>query len=157
MPNRVVVAFLLVSAFLWGAGGGALADIECAKAQCEGKGKACVEALSVTYNACMAAGNRKCNSVPAAEKFNCLRGELSPCARTRNEAQAACLADMRSCHASCGPADGRQVHYWCVGDIDKGLTAAFCAVDAANSSPFDICTEALSGDGFQGSMTCEPL
>lgn len=155
MLDRFVVPFFLACAVLGIGAAGARADAECLKTRCEDNGRACVETLSAAYGACMAAGNRKCSGVAAAEKFNCLRQELSPCARTRNQEQDACLADMRSCHASCGPTQGRQVDYWCVGDVDKGMTAAFCAADPADA--LSVCAEALSGDGFQGSMSCEPL
>ncbi|WP_162913947.1 hypothetical protein [Taklimakanibacter lacteus] len=49
----------------------ASADVDCVKAECEGKGRTCVETLHVTCEACRKAANEKCNTVQLAEKFNC--------------------------------------------------------------------------------------
>ena len=135
----------------------AAGGLECVKAQCEGKGRSCVEALYVTYDACMRAGNKKCDSVPPAEKFNCLRSELTPCALTRNREQAACLTVFQSCYGTCGPLGGRRTDYWCVGylGMDKRGAAAFCAADPGSSKPMDQCERAIGSTAV--SMTCEPL
>ncbi len=136
-----------------GAGG-----VECVKTQCEGKGSSCVETLYVTYDACMKAGNTKCNAVPPAEKFSCLRGELTPCVLTRNREQAACLTEFQSCYRTCGPLDGKRADYWCVADVKDKMVAAFCAADPNSSRPMDRCAKAFTKEGpFEASMTCDPL
>lgn len=138
---------------VWAAGG-----VECVKTQCEGKGRSCIEALYVTYGACMKAGNTKCNSVAPAERFNCLRSELTPCALTRNREQDACLTEFQSCYRTCGPLDGRQAYYWCVGELGRTVLAAFCAANPASSRPMDQCEKALSAERpLAVSMKCEPL
>lgn len=135
----------------------AAGGVECVKTECEGKGRSCVEALYVTYDACMKAGNKKCDSVPPAEKLNCLRGELTPCALARNREQGACLTEFQSCYQTCGPLGGRRVGYWCVAYLgtDKRGSAAFCAAEPNSSSPVDQCAKAIGP--FAVSMTCEPL
>ncbi|MGE4251273.1 MAG: hypothetical protein AB7F09_17945 [Parvibaculaceae bacterium] len=131
-------------------------SLECVKTQCEGRGKTCVEALYAAHDACMKAGNKKCSGVQPAEKFNCLKAELTPCALARNDRQASCLADMSSCHASCGPFDGGLTAYWCVGEFGNAVTAAFCAADMAAERPMDQCEKALGSAG-PVSMTCDSL
>lgn len=155
-----VVTLILFSLLPGATGGGAQAGdgIECVKTQCEGKGRTCVEALYAEYDACMKAGNKKCNSVQLSEKFNCLKTELSPCALTRNEQQDACLADVRTCYASCGPFEGGRADYWCVGEFENATTAAFCAADPASARQMDQCEKAMSSKGpLSGGMTCDPL
>jgi hypothetical protein len=140
--------------------GAALAagGIECVKAQCEDRGRRCVEALYVTHEACMKAGNKKCRSVQPADQFNCLKAELSPCARTRNEQEGACLEDVRSCYTTCGPFSGEQVGYWCVAEFGKTTTAAFCTLDPADPKVREQCGQAFGSQGeLLGSMTCDPL
>lgn len=135
----------------------AAGGVQCVETQCEGKGKSCIEALYVAYDACMKTGNSKCNAVPPAEKFNCLRRELAPCASTRGTATEACLVDFQSCYRTCGPLDGRRTYYWCVGYLDgekKGV-AAFCAADPDSSRPMDPCAKALAP--YPVSMSCDPL
>jgi hypothetical protein len=147
--------FLLANATI----GSALAasGIECVRVQCEGKGRTCVETLHVTYNACTKAARAKCEKVSPAEKFNCLRDGLKPCALTRNDEQAACLADVTSCYRACGPVQGKNVHYWCVGDFNEGVTAAFCEADPA-ASPRIPCTKAFNRPSSgEPSLTCAPL
>jgi hypothetical protein len=140
------------------AGARAEGGIECVRAQCEGKGRTCVETLHVTYEACRKAANKKCNTVQLAEKFNCLKAELTPCALARNDQQTACLEEVRSCHAACGPfADGK-AHYWCVGEFDTLATAAFCAADPAAPSLMDDCGTTMNVEGqMLGALTCDPL
>ena len=157
MRKAGVVMFLL---FLGATGRGAEAagGAECVKAECEGKGRTCVETLYVTYEACRKAANKKCNGVQLAEKFNCLKAELTPCALTRNDTQAACLANVQACYASCGPFESGRADYWCVVDFDSGTTAGFCAADPATESITDQCIQAIgSGGQMFGGMTCDPL
>lgn len=145
--------FLLLGATgAWAAGG-----VDCFRTQCEGKGRTCVKTLYATYETCMKAARKTCDGVQPAEKFNCLKTELTPCAQTRNEKQAACLAEAQSCHASCGPFEGERTSYWCVGEFDNGVTAAFCAADMTSARPMAECEKALSGEGPIGAMTCDPL
>lgn len=158
MRRFAFIAVLLMAApSLTGAaraGGG----VECVKTQCEGKGRSCVEALYVAFDACMTAANKKCDSVPLSEKFNCLRSERSPCALTRNKEQTACLTEFRSCYQTCGPLDGKRADYWCVANMDKTATAAFCAAGPGSSKPMDQCAKAFSIEGpFEAWMTCESL
>ena len=146
--------------FLSTAGGGAEAagGVECVKARCEGKGRTCVETLYVTYEACRKAANKKCNGVQLAEKFNCLKAELTPCALTRNDKQAACLGEIQACYASCGPFESGRADYWCVVEFDTATTAGFCAADPANENIMDQCTQVVSAGGQMfGAMTCDPL
>lgn len=131
---------------------------ECFKAQCEGKGRMCVEAVYAASDTCAAAARKKCDTVPAAEKFNCLRSGLSPCAQTRNKEQAACLADVQACYKTCEPFPGKNVNYWCVADKRKGATAAFCSATPDASSPFEQCAKAFDKTAeLTGGMTCESL
>lgn len=135
----------------------AASGFECVRAQCEGKGRTCVETLYGTYNACTKAARAVCEKVSPAEKFNCLRAGLSPCAQTRNKEQAACLADARTCYQACAPFQGKQTRYWCVADTRRGATAAFCEANPG-SSPFEPCTKAFDKTAeLTGGMTCESL
>ena len=144
---------MLISAPALAAGGAA-----CVKAQCEVKGRTCVEALYATHEACMKAGNAKCASTAPAEGFNCLKGELTPCALARNKAQETCLAEVRACHATCGPHEGERTRYWCVGSFGRTTTAAVCEVDKGTTSLAAPCGKVLNPSGpRQVSMTCEPL
>lgn len=137
--------------------GTARADIECVKAQCEVKGRTCVETLYASYDTCTKAARRKCDTLPVAEKFDCLRGGLSPCARMRNQEQAACLEGFRSCYRTCGPLNGKRADYWCVASIGNETTAAFCAADPA-AKITDQCAKVFSRRAPEGvSMTCDPL
>jgi hypothetical protein len=135
----------------------AAGGVHCVKSQCEEMGRSCVEELYVAYDACMKAGNTKCNSVPPAEKFNCLRSELAPCGLTRNRETGACLTDFQSCYRTCGPLDDGRAYYWCVGylDGDKKGVATFCAADPNSSRPMDQCAKALAP--YPVSMSCDPL
>ena len=137
----------------------AAGGVQCVQTQCEGKGKSCIEALYVTYDACMKAGNVKCNSVPPAERFNCLRSELTPCASTRGKETDACQTEFQSCYRTCGPLDGKRADYWCVADVDRGKrAAAFCATDPNSSKPMDQCAKAFAKEGpVEVSMSCDPL
>jgi len=147
-----IAAILMAASSAHAAGG-----VDCVKAQCEGKGSSCVGALYVAYDACMKAGNTKCNAVPPAEKMNCLRSELTPCALTRNKEQAACLTEFQSCYRTCGPLDGARTDYWCVADIGANKrAAAFCAADPSSSRPMDQCAKAFAKEG-EVSMSCDPL
>jgi hypothetical protein len=152
----LILLSLLLSASV---GGGARAEggVDCVKNQCEAKGRSCVETLYVAYEACMKAGNKKCASALPADKFNCLRTELKPCASARNEKQDACLAEVRSCYASCGPLESGRADFWCVGELATKTTGAFCAADPADARLMDKCDKAFSSEGQVGSMTCEPL
>ena len=149
-----IAAILMAASSARAAGG-----VECVKTQCEGKGSSCVELLYVAYDACMKAGNTKCNTVPPAEKMNCLRSELTPCALTRNKEQAACLTEFQSCYRTCGPLDGARTDYWCVADIGGNKrAAAFCAADPNSSTPMDQCAKAFTIQGpSEPSMSCDPL
>lgn len=139
-------------------GAHAASGVACVTSQCEGKGRTCVEALYVTHEACMKAGNAKCATVALAEKFNCLRGELSPCAQARNAAQDACLADVRQCYRSCGPLPGKRADFWCVGSLGNTTLAAFCATTPGSASIAQQCSKVLSEDAAAAvSMTCESL
>ncbi len=150
-------AFLLATAMMIGFAHAA-SGIECVKAQCEGKGRKCVETLHVAYNACLKAARAKCDRIPPAEKFNCLKDGLSPCARTRNEEEAMCLSDVASCYRTCGPFQGKRNDYWCVADFNDGATAAFCVADPGAASPINQCTKAFNRPPSDvPSMTCEPL
>jgi hypothetical protein len=136
----------------------AAGGVECVKTQCEGKSRSCVEAIYAAHGACMKAGNTKCDAVPPAEKFNCLRSELAPCASTRNKEQDACLAEFHSCYRTCGPLAGRRADYWCVGEWGRTATAAFCVGDPASSKPADQCEKAFSVERpSEVSMTCYSL
>ena len=135
----------------------AAGGVDCVRTQCEGKGNSCVETLYVAYDACMKAGNTKCNAVPPAEKMNCLRTELTPCALTRNRENAACLTEFQSCYRTCGPLDGKRADYWCVADLARDKrAAAFCAADPSSSRPMDQCAKAFAKEG-EVSMSCDPL
>lgn len=131
--------------------------VECVQKQCEAKGRSCVEALYVTHDACMKAGNKKCSTVQPAEKFNCLKTELKPCAQTRNAEQDACLESVRSCYASCGPFEAGRADFWCVGDLGTKTTGAFCVADPKDARLMDQCDKAFSSEGQVGSMTCDSL
>jgi hypothetical protein len=154
-------AGVVILMLLLGAAGGraeAAGGVDCVKAECEGKGRTCVETLYVADEACRKAANKKCNGVQPADKFNCLKAELTPCALTRNDKQAACLADVQACYTSCGPFESGRADYWCVVDFDSGTTAGFCAADPAAESITDQCVQAISTGGQMfGGMTCEPL
>jgi hypothetical protein len=152
----IMMLVVLLSA---GCGATLAADrTQCVKTQCEDKGRKCVEALYVIHEACMKAGNKKCRSVQPADQFNCLKAELSPCGQGRNERQNACLEDVRSCYASCGPINGGRVGYWCVTEFGNIATAAFCALDAADPAFAEQCGQAFGSQVEQlGSMTCDPL
>lgn len=144
--------------FLGAAGAGhAAGGVDCVKTQCEGTGRQCVETLYVAYEACMKAGNKKCNSVQPAEKFNCLRAELTPCALTRNDQQTACYENVRTCYATCGPFESERIGYWCVADYADMTTAAFCEANPADARPMDQCDKTMSAKGSFSAMTCEPL
>jgi hypothetical protein len=151
------IAILLTAASPTGAARAA-GGVECVKTQCEGKGRSCVEALYVAFDACMKAGNKKCDSVPLSEKAKCLRSERSPCGLARNKAEAACLTEFRSCYQTCGPLGGKRADYWCVATMDKTATAAFCAADPGSSKPMDQCAKAFRiEEPFEAWMTCESL
>jgi hypothetical protein len=106
----------------------------------------------------MKAANKKCNAVQLAEKFNCLKTELKPCALSRNERQEACLADMQTCHAACGPVAEQRTHYWCVGEFENAVLAGFCATDAQSDGQMEQCEKAIGSNGQQaGAMSCEML
>lgn len=130
---------------------------DCFKTQCEGKGRTCVQSLYVKYETCMKAGRKKCDRVQPADKFNCLTAELKPCALTRNDEQAQCLAEAKRCYASCGPIENGRTAYWCVVEFDNMVTAAFCAADMTSERPMTDCEKAVSGEGSFGAMTCDPL
>lgn len=133
------------------------ADIECVKTQCEAKGRTCVETLYARYDTCTKTARKKCDALPVAEKFNCLRAELSPCARTRNSEQDACLEGVRSCYKTCGPLKGKRADYWCVASIGNETTAAFCPTDQ-NSKVTEQCAKVFSRQApHTVSMTCDPL
>ncbi len=155
-PVYFFVAFLFAVATATASHGAS--GFGCVKAQCDGKGRSCVETLYVAFNACTKAARAKCDKVPAAEKFNCLRAGLAPCALTRNKDQAACLADAQSCYKSCAPFAGKRNDYWCVGDTRSGATAAFCAATSGAVSPFNECAKAFDKTAeLTGGMMCESL
>ena len=83
------VATLVLFSLLLGAEAQAEGGVDCVKTQCEVKGRSCVETFYVAYEACMKAGNKKCMSALPADKFKCLKTELTPCASTRNDRQNA--------------------------------------------------------------------
>lgn len=138
-------------------GARAQGGVDCVKTRCEPKGRSCVETLHVTYEACMKAGNKKCMSALPADKFKCLKTELTPCALKRNDAQSVCLEDVRSCYASCGPFEAGRADFWCVGELATKTTGAFCVADPADARLMDNCDEAFGGEGQVGSMTCDSL
>lgn len=153
LRSVLIILLSLISGAALAAGG-----IDCVKAECEGKGLACVRTLYAAEAACMKAARKKCDTVQLAEKFNCLKTGLSPCAQTRNAQNAACLTAFRSCHAACGPFDDGRTHYWCVGDFGNATTAAFCATDPASERPMDECEKVMSANGpLSGGMTCDSL
>ncbi len=154
MPLRSFVMLFLffLTVALAPASASAEGGVQCVRTQCEGQGQACVAALRTTYEACMAAGNRKCNAVQPSEKFTCLRNALKPCANERNAQQDVCLDTVRSCYASCAPMEGERADYWCVGDDG---TAIFCEANPANPGNVDACGSELANKGATGGMTCE--
>lgn len=155
--RRMSRVLLLLAALPAGASHAA-SGVECFKAQCEGKGRICVEAAYAASDTCTKAARKKCDTVPAAEKFNCLRSNLAPCAQTRNKEQAACLASVQTCYKSCEPFAGRNVNYWCVADKRNGATAAFCSASSDTASPFEQCAKAFDQTAeVTGGMTCEAL
>jgi hypothetical protein len=156
MRRFAFIAATLIAAFSPTGAARAAGGVECVKTQCEGKGSSCVDALYVAYDACMKAGNSKCNAVPPAEKMNCLRSELTPCALTRTREKAACLTEFQSCYRTCGPLDGKRADYWCVADMRDRRAAAFCAADPNSSRPMDQCARAFAKEG-EVSMSCDPL
>ena len=136
----------------------ATTGVECVRAQCEGNGRKCVETLYATYNTCLKTARAKCEKVSPAEKFNCLRSELSPCAQTRNQEQAACLASVTTCYRACAPFQGKRNDYWCVADFDDPVTAAFCALPPGATSLGNQCNSAFNRPpSVSASMTCDPL
>lgn len=149
--TQLLIVLLLATAPLHA--GSASANIECVKTQCESKGRPCVETLNVAYDACTKTARKACDAVPAAEKFNCLRNNLSPCAQERNKQQAACLTEVRTCYKSCGPLPGKRADYWCVTDSGTGATGAFCAANP-DASPLGQCAKLFRANV---GMTCEPL
>lgn len=157
MMRQPGFAVLGLISFLLGAEARAETGLDCVRNQCEAKGRSCVETLYVTYEACMKAGNKKCMSALPADKFKCLKTELTPCALKRNDAQSVCLEDVRSCYASCGPFEAGRADFWCVGDLATKTTGAFCAADPAAASLMDNCGKVFGGEGQVGSMTCDSL
>lgn len=152
---RISFVLLLLIALPAGASHAA-SGVECFKAQCEGKGRMCVEAVHAASDSCTKAARKKCDTVPASEKFNCLRSGLAPCAQTRNKEQAACLTNVQSCYKTCEPFTGKNVNYWCVADKRNGATAAFCSASSGNASPFEECAKAFDKTAeLTGGMTCE--
>ncbi|HRF10129.1 MAG TPA: hypothetical protein PL193_16000 [Xanthobacteraceae bacterium] len=136
----------------------AASGVECFKAQCEVKGRTCVEAAYAAADSCTKAARQKSDAAPAAEKFNCLRSSLSPCAQIRNKEQAACLASVQTCYKTCEPFTGKNVNYWCVADKRNSATAAFCSATAGTASPFEQCAKAFDKtDELTGGMTCDSL
>jgi len=151
------VVILVVVSFLPGAQAQAESGVDCVRTQCEIKGRSCVETLYVAYEACMKSGNKKCMSALPADKFKCLKTELTPCASMRNEKQNACLEDVRGCYASCGPFEAGRADFWCVGELETKTTAAFCVADPADARLMDKCEKAFSSEGQVGGMTCDSL
>lgn len=155
--RRILFVLLLVAGTPTGASHAAT-GVACFKAQCESKGRTCVGAAYAASDACTKAARKKCDAVPAAEKFNCLRSGLTPCARSRNQEQAACLASVQSCYKTCAPFPGKGVNYWCVADTRNGATAAFCTAGPGIASPFEQCTKSFDKTAeLNGGMTCESL
>lgn len=156
-PGIVTLVLLLLLRGVPGGDAQATGGADCFKTQCEDKGRTCVQSFYVTYETCMKAGRKKCDRVQPADKFDCLTAELKPCALTRNDEQAQCLAGAKSCYALCGQIENERTAYWCVVEFDNMVTAAFCAADMTSARPMEQCEEALSGEGPLGSMTCDPL
>ena len=156
---RFVLTLFLASCLIGFAEGSASAGggVQCVRTQCEGPGQACIAALYKTYDACMAAGNQKCSGVAPADKFTCLKDELSPCATARNTQQAACLNEVQTCYTSCAPIEGERADFWCVGDLADERKAIFCEADPANPANIDVCEKQLSEAGALGGLTCDQL
>jgi hypothetical protein len=155
-PICSIAAALVLAIF----GGSAQAAdlLQCAKAQCEATSRSCVEAHYSKYEACVIAGRKKCDSVSPAQKIACLRDETRPCVSTRNAERNACVTQARSCFASCGPNDGKQVYYWCEADLGKKHSSTFCLANPANPNNVDHCAkEFVAEAGPDASMTCESL
>lgn len=159
MPRPAVFGLILLSLLLAASGGGARAEggVDCVKARCEAKGSLCVEELYVAEEACRKAANKKCSSALPADKFKCLKTELTPCALTRNDRQNACLEEFRGCYASCGPFEAGRADFWCVGELATKTTGAFCIADPADARLMDKCEQAFGGEGQVGSMACDSL
>lgn len=151
---RLFLVLLLASSAFSAAN--AQSGIQCVKEKCEGKGRACVETLYDTFETCTRAARKKCDPVAFAQKGECLKNGLHACALTRNQSEAACFADVKSCYKSCEPFEGKRVDYWCVARLAKGGTAAVCA--AAPNAPrrLDVCDKAFSKTGFE-TMSCDSL
>ena len=159
MRHRIIVA-LIFGLLLAGAAASAVraeGGADCVRSQCEAKGRTCVEATYTANDACMKAARKTCDSVQPADKFNCLKRELTPCALARNSQQDACLEDVRACHAACGQFSGERTHFWCVGDLGNMTTGAFCEADPTDARLMDECGKLFTLDGQVGSMTCDPL
>ncbi|MBK9078533.1 MAG: hypothetical protein WBP38_13610 [Hyphomicrobium sp.] len=161
MRQQAVVTFMLLFMLIAGLpGGSALAGggVECITSQCEAKGRPCVETLYATYAACMKAGNAKCAGAKAMEKFKCLTSELHPCASTRTKDEEACLAEFKSCYATCGPLEGKRADYWCMATFGDTATAGFCAADPSSSKQMDQCAKVFTRKGdFEATMSCQQL
>ncbi|MBX3533353.1 MAG: hypothetical protein KF826_03300 [Xanthobacteraceae bacterium] len=151
---RLFLVLLLASSAFSAAN--AQSGIQCVKEKCEGKGRACVETLYDTFETCTRAARKKCDPVAFAQKGECLKNGLHACALTRNQSEAACFADVKSCYKSCEPFEGKRVDYWCVARLAKGGTAAVCAGDPNAPRRLDVCDKAFSKTGFE-TMSCDSL
>jgi hypothetical protein len=135
--------------------------VGCVRKRCEGSGKSCVATTYDVFNACMQAGRKRCDSVAMAEKFECLRNALRPCAIGRNAAQSACLATFKTCVATCEPLDKARLHFWCVADVGNSTRAGFCVGGPGKSANEQAreCDKLFNLHGPPGivSMSCETL
>ncbi|MGD9830906.1 MAG: hypothetical protein AB7E70_03825 [Hyphomicrobiaceae bacterium] len=157
MRLLAVLALLLLTTASLGPAAAA-GGLTCVKTQCESTGRACVETLYAAHETCMKTGNLKCRTVPPAEQYKCLTGELRPCVVTRIQKEAACLEAFRSCYRACGPLGGKRADYWCVASLGRKTTAGFCATRPGSGRSREVCTEVFTGDPTSPvSLTCEPL
>jgi len=136
--------------------------VACVKAKCESPGRDCVAGAANAASACMKAARQVCDKVAIAEKANCLKSGLMPCATERNHAMDACEAGVKTCYAACNAADSKRADFWCYGESGGKPHAEFCAGEPGKPAgeQSSACLGRLQPDGAgQGSAvwTCNSL
>jgi hypothetical protein len=147
---RLLLSLLI--ALVWAcASGAAFADDPgaCFNARCQGKAQSCLSNASDTEKACQKSGRAACDKVYLSQKFTCLTKALSLCSSTHRTSEAACLDDVHSCSAACGPSDGKTVRYWCTARVDDAPVSGFCAASPDKREPeqVDLCYKQLFLEG----------
>jgi hypothetical protein len=131
--------------------GVAMADdpAACFNARCQDKAQSCLTAAADVENACQKSARAACDKVLMSQKFACLSKALNLCGPAHSKAEAACLEEVHSCGAACGPSEGKTANYWCTARVDDVWKSGFCAAprDQRVREQWDQCYKQLFLEG----------